>query len=121
MMKYIEMYQELSEDNIARLSGPSSIRAYFRTVIALGKVTQYHLLQDKTPFQYLHANVNQVHTGTFGPFKSVNVFIYDKQQHTQCLGKGLARKGLTKILSPKRGTIQSKSIPELWDLTYKVK
>ena len=26
--------QELSEDNIARLSGISSIRAYFRTVIA---------------------------------------------------------------------------------------
>ena len=108
------MKQELSEDNIARLSGPSSIRAYFRTVIALGKVTQYHLLQDKTPFQYMHANVNQV---PFGPFKSVNLFLYDKQQHTQCLRKGLARKGLTKILSPKTGT---KSIPGLWDLAYKV-
>ena len=34
--------------------------------------------------------------------------------------KVLARKGLTKILSPKTGTIQSKSIPEFWDLTYKV-
>ena len=109
------MIQELPEDNIARLSGPSSIRAYFRTVIALGKVTQYHLLQDKTPFQYLHANVNQVHTGPFGHFKSVNLFIYDKQQQTQGLRKGLARKGLTKTV-----TIQSKSILELWDLTYRV-
>ena len=60
----------------------SPIRVYFRTVIALGKVTQYHLLRDKTPFQYLHANVKQVHTGPFGPFKSVNIFIYNKQQHT---------------------------------------
>ena len=43
-----------------------------------------------------------------------------RQRAYKLLGHGLARIGLTKILSPKRGTIQSKSIPELWDLTYKV-
>ena len=75
----------MSEDNIVRLSGGPSLR----TVIALGKVTQYHLLQDNTPFQYLNTNVNQVHTGPFGPFRSVNLFIYtmyaDSEHNTEDL------------------------------------
>ena len=73
MSAYITMLKQ----TVTRVVGgqySSPIRAYFRTVIALGKVTQYHLLQDKTPLQYLHAKVNQVHTGPFRPFKSVNLF-----------------------------------------------
>ena len=70
----LENIQRRATTRVVGGHNSSPIRAYFRIVIALCKVTQYHLLQDNTPFQYLHANVNQVHTG---PFKSVKLFIYD--------------------------------------------